>query len=317
VRRTTRTQDTPDPRALRDLWFVTLRTIAESTSIPDEAVWLIEALAHDRHGPLIERLLRDQVLHRDDVLRELSGAGSDRPGSNHCYTLLKRLTWQQIVIKDREVVELRYPDAVRAVLDALDTYVEQISEAKKSAARERIEQRRANSPNAKLLHAKVKSGVSTLTYRTLSAQERRDWQPPSVRWEFADDRPDDPMLGVARYDVDQHELVINAEWPNYRELRMWAVAQVDQATTSAEQVWRIVAEEWAGGLSEIVTTRSRQAREDGSMDRIGSFLSEDALTTAMTSGAAVKSHVKRAVHKRTEPGRRRHRQNLARLAAAE
>jgi hypothetical protein len=257
------------------------------------------------------------VLHRDDVLRELSGAGSDRRGSNHCYTLLKRLTWQQIVTKDREVVELRYPDAVRAVLDALDTYVEQISEAKKRAARERIEQRRANSPNAKLLHAKVKSGVSTPTYLTLSAQERRDWQPPSVRWEFAEDLPDDPILGVARYDVDQHELVINAEWPNYRELRMWAVAQVEQATTSAEQVWRIVAEEWAGGLSEIVISRSRQAREDGSMDRIGSFLSEDALTTAVTSGAAVRSHVHRAVHKRTEPGRRRHRQYLARLAAAE
>ncbi len=286
-------------------------------SIPDEAVWLIQALAHERHGPLIERLLRDHVLHRDDVLRELSGADSNRPGSNHCYTLLKRLTWQQIVIKDREVVELRYPDAVRAVLDALDTYVEQISDVKRGAARERIEQRTANSPNTKLLHAKVKSGVSTITYRTLSAQELRDSQPPSVRWEFVDDHPDDPMLGAARYDVNEHELVINADWRNYRELRDLAVAQVDQAITPAEQVWRIVAEEWSGGLSDIVMNRRRQALEDGLWDRLGGYLDEDALTTAMTSGAAVKHYVARAVHKRTEPGRRRHRQNLARLAAAE
>ena len=237
------------------------------------------------------------MLHRDDVLRELSGAAANRPGSNHCYTLLKRLTWQQIVIKDREVVELRYPDAVRAVLDALDIYVEQISAAKQRAARDRIEQRRANAPNAKLLRAKAKSGVSTPTFRTLSAQERQDIQPPSVRWTFADDQPDDPIVGAARYDVSRHELVINADWPDYRELRAWAVAEVDQAITPAEQVWRIVAEEWSRGLSEIVINRRLQAFEDGLVDRLGGFLSEDALTTAMTAGAPMKSHVGRVVHK--------------------
>jgi hypothetical protein len=78
-----------------------------------------------------------------------------------------------------------------------------------------------------------------------------------------------------------------------------------------------VAEEWSGGLSDIVMNRRRQALEDGLWDRLGDYLDEDALTTAMTSGAAVKYYVARAVHKRTEPGRRRHRQNLARLAAAE
>ena len=108
---------------------------------------------------MIERLLRDKALHREDVLRELSGADSRKAGSNHCYSLLKRLTWQQIVVKDGDVVELCYPDAVHAVLDALDAYVEQISETKKTAARDRTEQRRANFPDTKLVHARVKSGV--------------------------------------------------------------------------------------------------------------------------------------------------------------
>lgn len=289
----------------------------ESASIPDEAVWLIQALADERHGPLIERLLRDRVLHREDVLRELSGADSEKRGSNHCYTLLNRLKWQQIVIKNGDVIELRYPDAVHAVLDALDAYVEQISDAKKSAARHRTEQRRANSPDAKLVHARVKSGVSTDRYRKLSPQELRVLQPPSVRWEHLDSHPDEPMLGAARYDVSSHELIINADWRNYVELRDWAVAQVDQATTPAEKVWTIVAEEWSRGLSEIVMHRRHQAFQDGLLDRIGGYLSEDALTTAVTSGSAMKSQVAQAVRKRTEPGRRRQRKNLARLAAAE
>ncbi|MEA2231579.1 MAG: hypothetical protein QOD83_1395 [Solirubrobacteraceae bacterium] len=172
-------------------------------------------------------------------------------------------------------------------------------------------------PNAKLVHAGVKSGVSRDRYRKLSLKELRVLQPPSGRWEYVDDHPDEPMLGAARYDVNSHELIINADWRNYVELRDCAVAHVDQATTPAEKVWTIVAEQRSRGLSEIVMHRRHQAFQDGLLDRIGGYLSEDALTTAVTSGSAMKSLVAQAVRKRTEPGRRRQRKNLARLAAAE
>lgn len=214
------------------------------------------------------------------------------------------------------MVELRYPDAVHAVLDALDVYVEQISDAKKSVARERIEQRRANSPDARLVHARVKSGVP-LGSRKLSREERDILCPPSVRWEFVNDHPDEPMLGAARYDVNSQELIINADWRAYVELRDWTVAHADLATLPAERVWTIVAEEWSRGLSEIVMYRRYQAFQDGLLDRIGGYLSEDALTTAMSSGAPMKSVVAHAVHQRTERARRRQREKLARLAAAE
>ena len=148
-------------------------------------------------------------------------------------------------------------------------------------------------------------------------EELRVSRPPDVQWEFADDHPDQPMLGAARYDVTAHELIINADWRGYLQLRNWAVAEVDQATTPAERVWSIVAEEWSSVLSHIVMNRRFAAFEDGLLDRIGDYLSEDALTTAMTHGAVMRSHVSRTVQMRTRVGRRRLAEAHARLAAAE
>lgn len=267
--------------------------------MPEIAVWLAEALAGERQRTLIESLL-DRPRPKQAVLLELGGATASKRGSNHCYTLLNRLVWQQIVRINGDQVELREPVSVRAILDELDHYAMDLSTSSYSLSSARIERRRTGD-----------SGHASDQHRdgNQSADPSTDG-PPHIDWIHRSDR--DQLSGLlshsaAHYDAERHMISISSSWRPYIALQYSCCAFADYYGAGRYLVPGIVNQEWAHTLSEIVVARRVQAYEDGRQDLIGDYLSDDALTTAVIFQDPIRDRVRRRLREHARRRRQRSR----------
>lgn len=265
--------------------------------MPEIAVWLAEALAGERQRTLIESLL-DGPRPKQAVLLELGGATASKRGSNHCYTVLNRLVWQQIVRINGDQVELRAPVSVRAILDELDRYAMDLSTSSYSLSSARIERRRTGDSSQGLDQYRIGDHSIDPAARV----------PPHVAWIHRSDP--DQLAGLlshsaAHYDAERHELSISSSWRPYIALQHACCAFADHYGAMRYVVPGIVNQEWAHTLSEIVVARRAQAYEDGRQDHLGEYLSDDALTTAVIFQDPVRDRVRRRLREHARRRRQR------------